>query len=120
VDGVDGDTNIMPITPIAGTAFDATGVIHRHLLRADNDLATTITIGSNPAAAWSEDLSNAPYFSVVQRGLNPVTVVGAGGVVILPPPGFLPVTRGQGSVITLTGDKVATGGWLVSGDMAPS
>ena len=110
----------MPITVVAGTAFTANGTHHRHLLRADSDDPTTITIDANPAAGWSEDLGDAPYFSVVQRGIEPVTIVGAPGVTILPPPDFTAQTRGQGSVITLTGDKVATGGWLVSGDMAPA
>lgn len=116
-DGADGTTDIMPVTPITGTTFTATQAVHKHLLRADNAGATTVTIDD---AGWYAGLNNAPYFSIVQMGDEPVSVVGEGAVEVIVPPDFAAQTRGKGSVITLTGADIAGGRWLLSGDMAPA
>ena len=113
--GADGTTDIMPVTVVEGTAFTATPAVHKHLLRCENDAPTTITLAD---AGWYAGLNDAPYFSIVQRGDAPVTVVAPPGIELLAPQDFLPETRGKGSVITISGDDVAGNRWLVSGDMA--
>lgn len=110
---------ILATHTITGTAFTIDGSKNQYLIRSMSDDPVTITIRDNdgsPSLDFPTDPLNAPYFSVVQRGLGEVTIVHETGPVPLVPPGFGNATRGQGAVVTVTGDDVANDLWFIAGD----
>lgn len=113
--------SLIPLADVSASSATVDGSKESYLLRCTNGAATTLTVRANDgttALDWATNPQAAPYFSVVQRGAGQVTVQPAAGVTITTPTGYLPKTRTAGSVITLTGDYIAGGQWICSGDMA--
>lgn len=112
--------SLIPMTDATGDLL-VTGEHESHLIRTTGGAPSVLTIRANTGDEdldWDANPIAAPYFSVVQRGTGEVTVIGQEGVTITTPQGYLPKPRTEGSVITFTGDYVAGGEWICSGDMA--
>lgn len=120
IQGIQGPRGVILAThTITGTAFTIDNTYNQYLIRSMSDDPVTITIRDNtgnPALDFPTDPLNAPYFSVLQRGLGEVTIVHETGPDPITPPGFGNATRGQGAVITVTGDDVANDLWFIAGD----
>lgn len=114
---------VRSLIPLRNVSFSGSldGRDESYLIRTTGGLPTTLTIRANTGNAlldWETNPIAVPYFSVLQRGDGAVTIAGEPGVTITPPPGYLAKPRAKGSVITLTGDYMAGGEWVCSGDMA--
>lgn len=111
--------------PIYTTAFEidtASGnitvdaVSHNTLILVNSASPVTITIRTNTGA--DVDWKDGQFFSVMQMGAGPVTLAIQGSVgQMIPSPGFLPTTRGVGSIITGTCIAPDTPAWAASGDL---
>lgn len=112
---------LIPLYDVVGTAETIDGTKESYLLRATNAAPTAITIRANTGSAtldWEANPIAAPFFSVKQVAGGQVTLVGETGITLVVPQGYLPKTRGPGSIITATADYVAGGVWTLSGDLA--
>lgn len=112
---------LIPLYDVVGIAETVDGTKQGYLLRTTNAAPTEVTIRANsgdPLLDWTANPIAAPFFSVKQVGTGQVTLIPPVGGAFTVPSGYLPKTRGPGSIITATADYIAGGAWTLSGDLA--
>ena len=107
----------IPIFDTDLALFFADEAVRWGLVRCNNGTGCEVAIKEiNPLN--ENRLNTGSYFSFVQRGLEPVTIVGDSlDVTVNVPAGCLPQTRAYNSTITATCEDADSNIWLLSGDL---
>lgn len=89
---------------------------HNTLILVNSPTPVTVTIRVNTGA--DVDWADGQFFSVMQMGAGAATLAIQGSIgQMIPSPGFLPTTRGVGSIITATCIAPDAPAWAASGDL---
>lgn len=106
----------IPLIDVPDTTYTVDNSAEFALLLTTNVAPCLLTIRAH--AGDIRDMKDGSYFSVCQRGDGQARIVAAPGVTLVVPGGFLPYTRGPGSIISAVCEYAEGDTWILSGDLS--